>query len=67
VVVYDPPITHRDGPIFLNVLRVLDIPEAFGLLAPRSLTVRTAHPDAFQATTSIYRVAGGTCKVASLP
>jgi hypothetical protein len=34
VVILDPPTSHRDGPHFLNVLRVLDIPEALGLLAP---------------------------------
>src|SRR5205823_3650221 len=27
VVIVDPPTSHRDGPIFLNVLRVLDVPE----------------------------------------
>ena len=34
VVILDPPTSHRDGPHFLNVMRVLDIPEALGLLAP---------------------------------
>jgi len=29
------PATHRDGPIFLNVLRFLDIPEALALAAER--------------------------------
>ena len=28
VILYEPSISHKDGPIFLNVLRVLDIPEA---------------------------------------
>src|SRR5262249_13240148 len=32
VVIVDPPTSHRDGPIFLNVLRVCDIPEALGML-----------------------------------
>src|SRR5262249_9849680 len=39
VVVVDPPASHTEGPIFLNVLRVLDVPEALGMLAPRPLTV----------------------------
>lgn len=34
VIIADPPASHRDGPHFLGVLRVLDIPEALGLLAP---------------------------------
>ena len=67
VVAVDPPASHREGPIFLNVLRVLDIPEAFGLVAPRSLTLRTDRKELFQATSEIYRVAGGVCKLESLP
>jgi hypothetical protein len=67
VVVIDPPTSHRDGPIFLNVLRVLDVPEALGLLAPRPLTIHTTQADAFQRTASIYRVAGGTLKLESRP
>src|SRR5262249_53200800 len=42
VVIVDPPVSHRDGPIFLNVLRVLDVPEALGLLAPTPLTLVNA-------------------------
>ena len=59
-VVIDPPVSHRDGPIFLNVLRVTDIPEALGLLAPRPLTIRTKQPAAFAPTQSLYRLGGGT-------
>src|SRR5262249_43617337 len=29
-ILIDPPSSHRDGPHFLNVLRVLDVPEALG-------------------------------------
>jgi cephalosporin-C deacetylase-like acetyl esterase len=58
VIVVDPPTSHRDGPIFLNVLRVLDIPEALGLLAPRPLTLVNAKDKAFDRTAEIYRLAG---------
>jgi cephalosporin-C deacetylase-like acetyl esterase len=58
VVVVDPPKSHRDGPIFLNVLRVLDIPEALGLLAPRRLTLVNAKDRAFDRTVEIYKRAG---------
>jgi dienelactone hydrolase len=34
-----PPPTHRDGPTFLNVLRVLDTPQAVALALPRPLTL----------------------------
>ena len=49
VVIVDPPASHRDGPIFLNFLRVMDVPDALGLLAPRPLTIHTAQPSAFAA------------------
>jgi len=64
-----PPSSHRDGPVFPNVLRVLDVPEALGLLAPRMLTLRTSLATAFQATTALFRAAGagGSCKMEFLP
>jgi dienelactone hydrolase len=58
VALVDPPATHRDGPIFLNVLRVLDIPEALGLLAPHPLTIYTDKKDSFANTLAIYNAAG---------
>jgi hypothetical protein len=67
VAAVDPPVSHRDGPIFLNVLRVLDVPEAFGLLAPRPLTIATSQSPSFDRTEAIYRVAGGTLKREPLP
>jgi dienelactone hydrolase len=67
VVIVDPPTSHRQGPIFLNVLRVLDVPEALGLLAPRPLTLYTAKYDAFATTASIYRVADGKLILRTLP
>jgi hypothetical protein len=42
----------------LNVLRVLDIPEAMGCLAPRRLTLLGARDAAFDRTAAIYRLAG---------
>ncbi len=36
IVLINPPSSHKDGPYFLGVLRVLDIPNALGMLAPRS-------------------------------
>jgi dienelactone hydrolase len=65
VAAVDPPPSHRPlepgaafGPALLNVLRVLDIPEALGCLAPRPLAlVNAAHP-AFDRTAAIYKAAG---------
>ena len=59
----DPPVSHRDGPIFLNVLRVLDVPEALGLLAPKKLTVVNAASPAFDRTAQIYKLAGAEDKL----
>jgi hypothetical protein len=33
------PISHREGPIFLNVLRTLDMPQAVALAFPRPVTL----------------------------
>ncbi|MCC6421552.1 MAG: acetylxylan esterase [Gemmataceae bacterium] len=64
VVLIDPPKSHRDGPIFLNVLRVLDIPEALGLLAPNvKLTLINARDPAFDRTEQLYRLAGAADKL----
>ena len=61
VVIADPPTSHRDGPHFLNVMRVLDIPEALGLLAPEvalTLVGKSAKDKAFDRTAAIYAAAG---------
>ncbi len=65
VVAVDPPASHRPrtpeekyGPPLLNVLRVLDIPEGLGCLAPRKLTLIGATDAAFDQTATIYRAAG---------
>jgi hypothetical protein len=63
VVIIDPPVSHRDGPIFLNVLRVCDIPEALGMLAPRKLTLVNAKDKTFDRTAQIYKLAGAEAKL----
>lgn len=67
VIAVDPPITHRNGPIFLNVLRVLDVPEALGLLAPLPLSIYTSDQNAFERTRAIYQAATGTLDLRPLP
>jgi len=54
-----PPVSHRESPIFLNVLRVVELPEAVGLLAPRPLRIYGSSAKAFATTAAIYQVAGG--------
>jgi pimeloyl-ACP methyl ester carboxylesterase len=61
VILHDPPTTHDDGPHFLNVRRVLDIPDALGLLAPDvkvTLVGKTSLSKAFDKTEAIFKLAG---------
>jgi hypothetical protein len=46
VVAVEPPSSHMDAdaPQFLNVLRVCDIPEILGMIAPRELILDGADP-----------------------
>ena len=58
VVVLDPPDTHAGGPIFLNILRYTDLPEAAALLAPRRLNFYGRMPAAFEYTRHVYELYG---------
>ena len=54
VILHSPPVRHEQGPIFLNVLRVTDIPQALAMLAPRELTVLTGEYDNFLYTRNVF-------------
>lgn len=60
VTLVSPPASHMDpaAPQFLNVLRVCDVPESLGLLAPRPLRILEAESDRFTATKAAYKSAG---------
>ena len=58
VTLVDPPSTHRDGPHFLGVMKVLDVPDALGLLAPRQVKLINAKDAAFDRATDAYKAAG---------
>ena len=60
VTVIAPPKTHMDNsaPQFLNVLRVCDVPDSLGLIAPRPLTLVGIEPKDFERTTAAYAAAG---------
>lgn len=60
VIAIDPPSSHMDpaAPAILNVLRVCDIPEIFGMLAPRPLQIVGGNGDALARTAAIYAAAG---------
>lgn len=57
-VLMDPPMSHRQGPTFLNVLRYTDLPETAALLAPRRLVFYGTIPQEYRQTQSIYRLQG---------
>jgi dienelactone hydrolase len=58
VTAVEPPPSHMHGPFFLNVLRVLDVPDALGLLAPRPVTLVGASDAGFERTAAIFQAAG---------
>jgi len=58
VTVIDPPASHHEGPKFLGVLKICDIPEALGCLAPRELTLIGARDPVFDRTAELYKLAG---------
>ena len=55
---WQPPASHRQGPIFLNILRHTDIPEAAALLAPRRLNFYGRIPKEFEYTKHVYELLG---------
>lgn len=58
VMLLEPTTSHRDGPTLLNVLKILDIPDALGLLAPRHLTLFNVDETSFNHTLQAYKAAG---------
>lgn len=58
VYMHEPSATHREGPILLNVLRTVDVPQAVGLLAPRPVRISTSRPELFRDTVRLYELAG---------
>jgi len=45
----DPPVTHREGPYYLNVMRYFDMPQALAMVAEHAnVTITTAQPAAWE-------------------
>ena len=59
------PASHMDGdaPQFLNALRVCDIPDVLGMLAPRPLTIRRAPAAVTTKVKAVYSAAEAETKV----
>jgi hypothetical protein len=64
VMLNEPPLSHMDdeAPQFLNVLRVCNIPDVLGMLAPRELTVYGKRADLLDKVAEIYDAAGASAK-----
>ncbi|MEZ5354929.1 MAG: hypothetical protein R2762_20020, partial [Bryobacteraceae bacterium] len=58
VTLIDPPESHLHGPVFLNVMRHTDLPEAAALLAPRRLNFYARMPAAYELTRRLYALQG---------
>jgi hypothetical protein len=60
LVLAQPPASHMhaSAPPLLGVLRVLDIPQAIGLVAPRPVTLLAAPTECAQRAADLYRRAG---------
>ncbi len=74
VVAVAPPASHQPrlagtayGPPLVNVLRVLDIPDALGCLAPRRLVLVGGAGAAFDRTAELYRLAGAADRLERRP
>jgi cephalosporin-C deacetylase-like acetyl esterase len=58
VILEDPPVSHWQGAPLLNVLRVTDLAEAAGLLAPREMVWLSAIPEAWGPAWTVYALYG---------
>lgn len=63
VLLLDPPESHREGPVFLNILRHTDLPEAAALLAPRRLLFYGHMPPAYSHTERLFRLQGAAERI----
>jgi len=68
VILNKPPLGHMeaDAPALLNVLRVCDIPDVLGMLAPRQLTIYSDRSEQLNKVAAIYKVAGDPQKFGSI-
>ncbi len=69
VTIISPFASHMDkgAPQFLNILRVCDIPDVLGMLAPRELRIIGAEASQFGKTTLIYAAAGSKDRLSFKP
>jgi len=69
VLLNSPPLSHMDAeaPRFLNVLRVCDVTDVLGMLAPRVLTIYGNHSEQLRKVAEIYTAEGASNKFTHKP
>jgi dienelactone hydrolase len=60
VYLHNPPLTHRHGAYFLNVLRILDMPQAVALAFPRRVVIHDSDPTNWEWPVAVGRLLDGT-------
>lgn len=58
VMLIRPPESHQEGPLFLGVLRLLDLPEAVALAAPRRVSFYSRIPPPYEAARAVFGLYG---------
>ena len=58
VILRDPPVSHFEGPALPLVLRIGDLDEIAGTLAPRRLTMVARRSDGYERTRALYALHG---------
>jgi len=58
VALMSPPTSHAEGPVFLGILRYLDLPEAAALVAPRRLGFYDRMPAEYEPARTVFRLYG---------
>lgn len=60
----DPPVSHRSGPILLNVRKIFDMPQAISLAGTTAtVSIRTDSPSGFDYVTQLQRTLEAGSKV----
>jgi hypothetical protein len=69
VMLRKPPLSHmaHAAPQFLNVLRVCDVPDVLGMLAPRPVTVYGSEGKLLDKVVRTYAAAGDSARFVRMP
>ena len=64
-----PPLSHAepDAPALLNILRVCDVPDVLGMLAPRPMTIDGVGSELLDKVWAAYAAAGDPAKLVIKP